>query len=348
MGRVLAAEHDPYEISPASNPWASHLPALLDLLDGLARNAVNDTNATSLGFLNHLRQIEDRVLAANQGTAAFLERLGDIDKLAAGQEQERQMLDRALHEAIDFGARVRADILASHHALRSISGAIEQMNGELVRIGRISKEIGILSVNASIESARAGDAGLGFSVIAQSIRGLANDTQSITERLRPLVHKMHSEVQANGFEAGRSALDASGSKLADQLTDQGALLSEVAQKMAGMSTSYADLIDVKRQRNAASRKAGEQLEDEIRSALASAQTGDIIRQQIELIIDVIGQMRAIAQTAPDNTTVDVQLGALMESIANSYVMKIQHDVHQGVTGMAAAQPSEDLPRFELF
>ena len=333
-----------------TSPWTEHLPALLSLLDGLARHAVEDTNSASLGFLGHLSDIESRVAAANRETEAFLARLGDIDRLREQHVEDRRALDTALSEARAFGHTIAAQISESRQALQSISGSVRQMQDELVSIGRISKQIGILSINASIESARAGDAGRGFAIIAQNIRALSGDTQAITDRLRPLVEHVHSELRTHGIEGGRDSAADRSAEISTKLAEQDALLGELGEKLAKMAGEYATLIQVKFDRNRASRKSGAELEDAIRAALASAQTGDIIRQQIELIAGVILQLRDVARKGGQPEEISAKLAALMSNISGSFVMKTQHDVKRLASGQPSPRPDpeDDLPRFELF
>jgi PAS domain S-box-containing protein len=66
------------------------------------------------------------------------------------------------------------------------------------RIGTIAQMTNLLSLNASIEAARAGDAGRGFAIVAQEIRKLANQSSEITAEIEGLVQTGKATVQDMG------------------------------------------------------------------------------------------------------------------------------------------------------
>lgn len=65
----------------------------------------------------------------------------------------------------------------------SLDEAMKQIGEVVLFIGRLAKQVNLLSLNATIESARAGEAGKGFAVVASEIKNLAHQTSDATESI---------------------------------------------------------------------------------------------------------------------------------------------------------------------
>lgn len=88
---------------------------------------------------------------------------------------------------------------------QSISGLSEtadNINKFVSTITSISDQTNLLALNAAIEAARAGDAGRGFSVVADEVRALATETNTSASEVADLVQKI--------IQSTREAVDAVG------------------------------------------------------------------------------------------------------------------------------------------
>lgn len=76
------------------------------------------------------------------------------------------------------GELMTESVIAIKEKIESTNKVIVTMNEILETIEEVSSQTKLLSLNASIEAARAGQAGKGFSVVAESIRALSDTTDS--------------------------------------------------------------------------------------------------------------------------------------------------------------------------
>lgn len=71
----------------------------------------------------------------------------------------------------------------------SLSGQMEHIFSLLANTRNIAAQTNLLALNAAIEAARAGEAGRGFSVVAQEIRKLSQESDKFTEEIRHQVEE---------------------------------------------------------------------------------------------------------------------------------------------------------------
>jgi len=114
----------------------------------------------------------------------------------------------------------------------------EKMNSILTTINKLSNSTKILGLNASIESARAGEAGRGFSVVAQEIGRLsANTTQAATE-IAQMLTSIESQLQTIGGKSRETT---------DNFMQQAASLQEIAASMDNLNSNVKVIDDYMKQ-----------------------------------------------------------------------------------------------------
>lgn len=74
------------------------------------------------------------------------------------------------------------------------SEAIRQVRSKMRNLDQVSSMERLLSVNASIEAARSGQAGVGFAVVAREIGGLAENSAKVYQEIQELVDQIGNSV----------------------------------------------------------------------------------------------------------------------------------------------------------
>jgi len=130
------------------------------------------------------------------GAAATTERAATIQTLI---EATRVAYASAL-ESLDHGLERIGEITREAHGIERLTDAMHAaaagVEGILALIDTLSSETNLLSLNAAIEAAHAGEAGLGFGVIADEIRTLAVSTHGSAKRVGEFVARIIADANA--------------------------------------------------------------------------------------------------------------------------------------------------------
>ncbi|WP_027625897.1 methyl-accepting chemotaxis protein [Clostridium lundense] len=78
--------------------------------------------------------------------------------------------------------------------INSLGNDIKEINNISILINNIAEQTNLLALNASIEAARAGEEGKGFSVVAEEIRALAEETRDSSNGISKLIGKISTET----------------------------------------------------------------------------------------------------------------------------------------------------------
>jgi methyl-accepting chemotaxis protein len=77
--------------------------------------------------------------------------------------------------------------------VKDMNDSTKKINNISETIAAITEQTNLLSLNASIESARAGEAGKGFAVVAEEIRKLAEQSKESTEEIKVIIDSIQTK-----------------------------------------------------------------------------------------------------------------------------------------------------------
>ena len=175
----------------------SHVSEVVVQVAGVARRQQDSVEAT--------RAVVERVRAA-------AEVLDDTAAAAGALEAEVQRLAAdargGIAAALGTLTRARDVIGASAANVQRVEEASAVVQRYLETIQQIAGQTNLRALNAAIEAARAGDHGRGFSVVAEEVRKLAEDSARTADEVRGVVAKMRGEVAtaARSFREGVGSL----------------------------------------------------------------------------------------------------------------------------------------------
>lgn len=185
-------------------------------------------------FIEKLQPIIARVSSTAQETQATADQASDIaTKTSAGMEQQFTKIEQVATSTEELSASAgKVELAASNaaeaaktvgvavqngmHVISDTMGVIERLAtvinsgmeevealaarseriGSVLEVIRaIAGQTNLLALNAAIEAARAGDAGRGFSVVADEVRSLAKRTQDSVEEIRSVIEDLQGGTE---------------------------------------------------------------------------------------------------------------------------------------------------------
>ncbi|MCI3943831.1 methyl-accepting chemotaxis protein [Pseudomonas syringae] len=146
--------------------------------------------------------VNSQKVETDQVATAMHEMSATVAEVARNAEQASQAASNADREARD-GDKVVGEAIAQIERLATEVGrsadAMNHLEQESDKIGKVmdvikavAEQTNLLALNAAIEAARAGEAGRGFAVVADEVRGLAQRTQQSTVEIETLVAALQS------------------------------------------------------------------------------------------------------------------------------------------------------------
>jgi len=165
---------------------------------------------------------------------SVLQMAGRINDVSAQAQQSAQVARQSLR-ASESGLQA---VQNSIGGMNSIREQIQETSKRIKRLGESSQEIGeitelisditeqtnVLALNAAIQAASAGEAGRGFSVVAEEVQRLAERSGDATRQIAAIVRTIQTDTQdavaamersTQGVVEGARLSDAAGAALAD-------------------------------------------------------------------------------------------------------------------------------------
>lgn len=110
-----------------------------------------------------------------------------------------------LDEAGRLVAGLETDVRDSTAAVEALAAAAEEIQAFTMLVQQIARQSRLLSLNAGMEAARAGEYGEGFAIVASEVRRLAQSAADAAERTEGLVRAIVQRVADSREKGGRVA-----------------------------------------------------------------------------------------------------------------------------------------------
>ncbi len=234
-------------IADSVNYTVEELRSLVGNVQTTATRVAQTTSAVESTSTELLAASTEQLREIRETGQAVLDMAQRINQVS-GQAQESAQVARTSLVAAESGLQAVQDAIGGMNAIRD---QIQETSKRIKRLGESSQEIGeitelisditeqtnVLALNAAIQAASAGEAGRGFSVVAEEVQRLAERSADATRQIAALVKAIQTDTQDAVAAMERSTQGVvEGAKLSD---NAGTALSEIDR----VSRRLAELIE---------------------------------------------------------------------------------------------------------
>lgn len=191
--QLEASSDDVHNVSNSINEYSSDITKAIDEI--------------SIGMTKQSEHAGECVVKTNELSEKMKAISDMVEKAEQLSDKTEKMIRQGTEivETLSARARETSEITSKvGESIELLKKESETINGFAQTINEISAQTNLLSLNASIEAARAGEAGRGFSVVAEEIRKLADDSGVAAGEIKNKVENIASQTMATVENANKA------------------------------------------------------------------------------------------------------------------------------------------------
>ena len=250
---------------------ATNLRSTADSMAVTAEKAVNKSTTVAAA--------SEKASQNAEAVAAAVEELNaSINEIAQQVNESARVAGAAAQQAGDTNDQVQG-----------LANAAQKIGDVVKLISAIAEQTNLLALNATIEAARAGEAGRGFAVVASEVKALASQTSKATEEISAQVGAIQTATQAavtaiQGINNTITRVNEIASAIASAIEEQGAATREIAHNVAESARGTGQVSEHISGVNDAARDTGAAASRVVDSAAELSRNGETLKTQVEAFL----------------------------------------------------------------
>ncbi len=298
----------------------------IDVIEGKANNQadlVNQINGEVSEFRKSIVSFSSKV---QEQSEAVSRSSSSVEQITATIDASDDTISKISSEYNEIVAETNANIANQRNITEQIV-KIQQMAQNLYEANKIitsiASQTNLLAMNAAIEAAHAGEAGSGFSVVAEEIRNLAETSAHQTGSIKSIINDIEAAVGEMVNSSGKS--EKAFARLGEKVTSLQGSVQQIQQGMNEQAAGAKEILDMMRVLTKSSSEMSEASDtmNEETAAIAmgmqqiSASSTDILASTAHTS-DRLKQIKMFAEESSGTSENNEKLSETVRNIVDSY------------------------------
>ena len=284
--------------------------------------------------------------ASIEETSATMDQTASMVKKNAENTKEANSLSEAANKAAMSGVSKMDSMTESMDELKQSSAEIAKI---IKIIDDIAFQTNMLALNAAVEAARAGDAGLGFAVVAEEVRSLAQKSAGAANNTAEIIER-NIELSENGV------------KISDEI---GEALKQITQKTEDVKRIIAEITAAGEEQEKGTQQVTDAIgqiekvvQENAATAEESAASAEALQNQAFALENIISELNSLIKGKSKSSEEKVQSGYLLEENIETEKEEVEsdsqeddeyfeeYDTEKQLTSERIISPEEEIPLHE--
>ncbi len=237
---TVVAVHEVGRLAASVNRTVAQLRTLVGSIDQGASTlaaAAEELSATATQLVSSATETDAQATSVSTASEEVSSSVSTVAASAEEMSASIKEISGNTAEAARIAKEATVQTVESDILVQRLATASQAIGSVVQTISAIAEQTNLLALNATIEAARAGEAGRGFAVVASEVKALAGQTAAATRDVRERIAAIQSDVQSTvtalkAIGATAQRIDETQGTIASAVEEQAATTTEMTRNIS--------------------------------------------------------------------------------------------------------------------